>query len=190
MVTASSLFRDEGEMFIPSGVIVCTSLCHLDLHPELKHFLTDPDGAESYQNVQVVFAEGQRPILTVYYDDNIDSEEHIQLWHLKSREEYHSLMSSKGFVPKTGVKTVKRKSFRGTFHHTAAKHAFLEAKDRGEDTVESSKAAMDAFLQSRSEMMQAEADLGLAIHRGLKEQQSSVPEPVHGDPKYKNSISI
>merc|ERR1740121_3225270 len=63
--------------------------------PELKKFLKEGE-AESYHNVEVNYIPGRKAVLKIYEDDN--QLEEIILSELKTREEMHELMVSKGFV--------------------------------------------------------------------------------------------
>ncbi|KAG7338747.1 selenoprotein SelM redox domain containing protein [Nitzschia inconspicua] len=154
------------------GTIVATSLCHLDLHPTLKRFLTEPDGAKSYENIHVSFVAGQRPVLIVVTKSasGMEWEENdpLQLWNLQTEEEFHVLLQSIGFNQKKEV--VEDASDGASFQHTA-KQALMEPKSRGK---ESSQATRDAFVYVKQKS-------GLNGNEGLLEKvhQDTLAVTIH-----------
>ncbi|KAG7356872.1 selenoprotein SelM redox domain containing protein [Nitzschia inconspicua] len=163
------------------GTIVATSLCHLDLHPTLKRFLTEPDGAKSYENIHVSFVAGQRPVLIVVTKSASGMEweenEPLQLWNLQTEEEFHFLLQSIGFNQKKEV--VEDASDGASLQHTV-NQALMEPKSRGK---ESSQATRDAFVHVKRESGSNEHegllekvhqdDLAVEIHRKVLENEAA-----------------
>jgi Sep15/SelM redox domain len=185
------------------GIIWATSLCHLDLHPTLKRFLNDQDGAQSYENVQVIFVAGQRPILVITTTQSTDGtetisgeEERVQLWHLQTEEEFHSLLQSKGFRKRQNqneeIVSPHIPKIRRHFQHAAAKQAYFDAQSHGKDTNESSQASMDAFLMVSNKRTHGsfykwqDDALAATFHRRILESQKNRGVPLEHAPKSKN----
>ena len=74
--------------------------------PILKSFLKDGE-AESYEGVTVRYVAGRQAIMTIYEGGGTTEIEKIPLHTLKTKEEMHSLMLSKGFQLKSDHEVAK-----------------------------------------------------------------------------------
>lgn len=204
------------------GRIVSTDGCHLDLQPELKDFLLAPNEAASYHDLLVELLPGERPVLTIFYFTdyatslNEGKEETIQLWHVRTKEEFHSILQSNGFIRTlpvdesnlageshqsgsndySAVETLTHSGLNIVPPYKAAKKAFLDAQSRGEDMLSMSFAAMDAFLEARTSMEIASKDQSRTrilangreiIHGQILEHDNRSMEQDHNKKKSRNT---
>lgn len=72
--------------------------------PHVKLFVkTDKEeGALSYQNVEVEYISGKKPVLTIF-DDGVQTEEILLGEYNDSQKQLHALFKEKGFIRKPGV---------------------------------------------------------------------------------------
>jgi len=66
--------------------------------PEVKRFLKGFE-AEEYENIEVQYIHGRKPVLTIF-EDGVQKEE-VALSTFKQTSDLHSMMVTKGFIRKS-----------------------------------------------------------------------------------------
>lgn len=78
--------------------------------PQLKSFLKEENGVDTYKDVEVRFISGRKAVMTIYKDGK--EQEKITLSDFNDKDKLHALFKEKGFVQYTDVEYKERRKMK------------------------------------------------------------------------------